>query len=884
MVDLVGDSVLALWVADDDQKIVDARRASLDAAMAMIAYSAEAADDRSQTPVRIGVSCGSVDLAMVGGLGDRWELLVVGPAMVAANQACTEAPTSGCRFGDDPGWAPLADAAAAEQTDDGWWVAYGRATSASGERGDADDSAARIQAMSWTAELRPVTVLFCSLVGTDDIAFVSIERIHRLTRVAQEAIVAHGGVIDNYRADDKGVSIVAAFGMLSGGPEAPVEQLSSGAAALHCILAAIDVRDALRDLGNDSAIGITTGKVRVGVRDADGRSRHMIYGNAVNFAARCMQACRNEILCDDATRGLTSDSISFFAPEARKLKGLDDAGQVFGVGGIRQERKSALISDTTPIAGRKEQRAAITAFIEADRETVSRVMIIEGGQGSGKTRMAGFAIETASRNNRQPLLCRAGLLGAKTPLFAWRDSLADLLRRRARVMDLTMAEAQRQLLLAVGGIEASISLISPLFGGAGTVFPPELGDTDAAGARTLRTAVVEALLGDLPRLIVFEDAHWLDDTSIQLARDLVRRCEDIRVIFVARSPVPPELAKVDKDAVRLDLPDLDREATAELATGLLGPFDKKHPFVDWLYSRSGGNPMFCRALVALLPADTMVEALRTPGAWRKTKADLDLADLPATIEGALLARFGNLPATQLGVLKAASVIGGSFTPDTLIALGAPAGREQIEADIAALTDCGILAPDANLAQRGWRFADELTREVVYASLPGQFLVELHRRAAAYIEQRSGRSRSGDAAQIAQHWLNADMPQRAYPALRRAGQEARKAGAYATAMGLWKTALDLLNNGKAGARNNGRLQAAVLNRDLAFVAWRLGEPETTISHCYASMKGLWPGAPETRAGGRSCSAGSHWGCSGRSPALGRARATQRGLPGCRIIFG
>lgn len=835
VVDQVGDSVLVLWVAEHGRTIEDVRHACLQGAKAMLDFSMASTNDETYLPLRIGVGSGTVELAMVGGLANRWELLVVGPAMLAAHQACTDVPTNACLFGGGDGWVELVDEFEATAKMDGWWIL--RSHSLANGAGSVARAVAAIDGVSWSAELRPVTVLFCSLVGGDEIAFVSNERIHKLTLVAQEAIAVHGGTVDNFRADDKGVSIVAAFGMHGG----------DAAAALNAILAAIDVRDSLRDLGTDSAIGIATGKVRVGIGDAKARTRHTLYGNAVNFAARCMQACRNEILCDEATRSITADSITYFAPEARKLKGLEDAGPVFGVGGIRQERKLALISDATPIAGRKAEKAAIVAFLEGEEAGLPKSMILEGVQGSGKSRMAAFAIEEATRRSRQPLLCRAGLLGMKTPLFAWRDPLADLLRRRARVMDLTLAEAERQLVLSVGGTQADIGLIASMFGRAAPSSLESEGDSDTSNARTLRTAMVAALLGDTPHLIVFEDAHWLDDTSIQLARDLTRVIASLRIMFVARTPVQPELTKVEANTVRLLLPDLDRSATADLAAGLLGPFDKKHPFVDWLFARSGGNPMFCRALVALMPNDIMAAALTAPGAWRKAQTQLDLGDMPATIEGALLARFGNLPATQLGVLKAASVIGGSFTPDTLISLGIPSGSEQIEADIAALVGAGILASDASLSRGGWRFADELTREVIYASLPGQLLVELHRRSAEYIERRSGFSRSGDAAQIAQHWLNADMPERAFSHLRRAGNEARLAGAYATAMGLWKTALQLLEAGKAGARGKGQFRRAVLNRDLAFVAWRLGEPETTINYCYASMAGLWPGAPETASG-------------------------------------
>jgi tetratricopeptide (TPR) repeat protein len=156
-----------------------------------------------------------------------------------------------------------------------------------------------------------------------------------------------------------------------------------------------------------------------------------------------------------------------------------------------------------------------------------------------------------------------------------------------------------------------------------------------------------------------------------------------------------------------------------------------------------------------------------------------------------------------------------------------------------LTTGGILMP----AGSEWRFADELTRSVVYDSLPRQLQRELHRRAAAHAVTLG----SSDPAQVAHHWLEADLPARAFTPLRRAGLQAKRAGAYGTAVSLWKTALDLLENGKLGPERTGKLRRATLHRDLAFASWRLGEPAQTIEHCYASLEGLWAGAPSTPAG-------------------------------------
>lgn len=842
VVDVIGDAIHALWIAENDAALDDARTASVAAARAMLAFAERTADDRDETPVRIGIASGKTDLAAVGGVGGRWERLAYGPAFFAAGEAVGRVPKSWCLIGGHPAWQAVAEAEGGEPEHPGWWLLKGDETATGGAV-----RSQTVDAMAWTAELRLVTVMFCRLVKADEMASVDAGRIHMLTRAAQEVVGLHGGLVDRVHADEKGVSMVVAFGIGTGSgtgtTAAPgVEPGIGGGSALHCVLAALDLKRALSETGVEPAIGIATGKVRVGVGANMRGSSHTLYGNAVNFAARCMQAARDEILCDAATHDGAAQAVRFFAPEARQLKGLDDGGHVYGVGGLREEREALGSAETAKIAGRADERARIAAFLE-DREAVrARSLVIEGEQGVGKSRLAAFAAEHAAELGMAPIFCRAGLLGTRTPLFAWRDQMATLLTRYAQALEITADAARLRL---AGGEPAQAMALAPLFGAGG--------ETDEAGdpqeARKLRAAVAAELIGDGPRLVVIGDAHWIDDTSLHLARDLLRALPDLQLLFVTRRPVPAGILKVTPGTIHMQLGNLDRGEVAELAAGMLGPFDPKHPFVDWLHMRSAGNPMFARALIELLPGDIMAGALSAPGAWRDAQARIERTDIPATIEGALLARFGNLPPTQLGILKAASVASTIFGPRLLTALGTPATAEEIDRDLDALTAAGILARAEDSTRPGWRFADELTREVIYNSLPRQLLKELHRRAAEYLASGAGRKGSGEAAQIAQHWLAADEPERAVSPLYRAGKEAQRVGAYAAAVSLWNNALTLIETGKAGARGNGRLRGAILHRDLAFAHGRLGEHSATIAHCYASLENLWPGAPTTPNGWR-----------------------------------
>lgn len=845
VVDFIGDAIHAIWIAGDERLLDDARASAARAAQAMLAYASATGDGPTATPIRIGLACGDVTLAVIGGRGGRWEQLTTGPGLHAASAAVNLSPTSCCRFGGDAAWEAIAATTNAEPQGDNWWLVR-PSESQAGDLPTRVGPSATIDALAWGAELRLITTMFCRLVSVSEMMLVSIDRVHRLVGAAQQIIEQHGGMVDKIHADDKGITVVVAFGIQTqpGDGARGVD----GGTAIRCVLAALDLRRALADLGTDAAIGIATGKVRVGVGDTDHGSCHTMYGHAVNFAARCMQACRDEILCDEATRDASAASVNFETTAGRTLKGLEGSGAIFVVGSIKETRDAVAFNDVSKIAGRRREQAAISVFLDSEATDRPRTLLLDGEDGSGKSRLASYATEQATRRKLDPIICRASLLGAKSPLSVWREPMGALLRRYARDTNQTLTEAQTALTLLVGGSATEVELIGSLFGREDMPLQAKDNDGDAANARRLRTAVAALLLGNNPRLVIFEDAHWLDDTSLALARDLLRALPDLQLMFFTRRPVPNSVVKAaGQQAIRLSLVNLDRRECGDLAKGLLGPFDAKHPFIDWLHARSGGNPLFCRALIALLPEDFAATALSAPGAWRKAKASLEAADMPATIEGALLVRFTSLPPSQLGLLKAASVIGDAFDPPMLTALGTPSSPEQIDLDLSALVESGILATADGNSIRKWRFAEQLTRDVIYNSLPKQLLTELHRRAAEYLERPGEAARKGETAQIAHHWLEGEVPARAFSPLRKAGVEAKQAGAYGTALTLWKTALDLLNNDQVGARGKGSYRRAILNRDLAFVSWRLGEPAQTIDYCYASLDGLWRGAPKSVTG-------------------------------------
>jgi class 3 adenylate cyclase len=843
VLDIVGDAIQAVWsVADDRDATVFAGWAGR-AALAMIAHVRDAdatvaagAED-AFLPVRIGLGAGPLTTLVMGDGTAEGDRLSWGPALIDAAQITGQAEIGGIVVHERA--RALFEAAFEGRRRDGCWDLLrarddddGAATSPTPSR--VSPMVADSAVAAWTAELRSATILFVRLFRVEETAQATPAQVRNRIALVRPAIAAQGGQLDKIHVDEKGMAAVFAFGL----PPAPTAD-----AALRAVGAAIDLRAEFKDYGIDVAIGIATGKVRAGMGSAYGDVHHTIYGGAANLAARCMQACRNEILTDSATRALAADAFAFLAPETHVLKGLGSNVTIYGVSDARERHEPVTLSDATPIAGRRDDIALVEAFVRGD--SGRRLFLLDGEVGVGKSRLAGHAAAFAAAQGQALLICRAGPLASRISLFAWRDPAASLLRDFARRQNLRLGDAQAALTEAAGETPALAPLTNPLFG-------RELGDTNAISdpegrprlARRLQAMVLGRLLGEAARLIVIDDAQWLDEASALLAADLIGLNPRLRILIVGRSPLASVTAIFGDEApTRHTLSPLDRHGTAELAASMLGAVDRQHPLIDWLHERARGNPLFSRELLRTLPADLLRGGLASPGAWRDAETELRDLDLPQTIEDAALTRLEARPLPQLGIVKAASVIGDSFTREALLALDLPVPEAALDETLAVLVRDALFVPEGS----GWRFAQALLREAVYDSLPDAIRTDLHRKAVTYFEGLALAKAGSASARIAYHWLEAGEPVRALAPLRRAGVEAARAGAYADSLNFFETALDIaLNNPEAQAIVK-PLRRAQLHFDVCNAHHILGDHHKAVAPALAGLAGLWPGAPKGRLG-------------------------------------
>jgi class 3 adenylate cyclase/tetratricopeptide (TPR) repeat protein len=731
-----GDALIAMWpVGDGDAADVITRVAAcgLDLLRGHHPYTLEDASLSLHAAVAVGLAA----VAECGGRRGRREVVVVGPAFAALGPALK---ASG------PGELVL-DAACADRVGERVIGARRPDGSLRAERVvrpppvrslddvDIDDDARRRlrayvpQAIlgrldaglgDWMAELRTVTVLFVAFPDLADGDAAAVRRLGLAMDAVQAEVYRYAGSIDKLLVDDKGASIVAAFGLPPLTHEDdPVRGALAGAA----------IHRALLDLGVAARVGVATGRVFAGPVGSPTRRQYTVLGPAVNRAAR-LSALADGVLTDDATWQAARTRVLFTELPPVTLKGIPEPVAVYRPS--RERRLPDAEADGSPMIGREPLLAALTARLDALTTGDGGGVLLVGEPGIGKSRVLRQVAADARIRGFRTYWGGGDPVLASVPWHLWSGVVEGLLADGGGEVAWP-PERPADLALLADVVDLSTEATSPLVG--------------EARADAIRRLLLEWLrdaaeaAGPHRLVLLLEDLHAADGASLELLRDVVAR--NLPILLVAtRRPLDPR----DPDDAwasgleRHVLDALDAEDAARLVASLMPSLD---PRLSARVAAAGdGNPLFLEELAASL-GDVVEE---TSGRLRIASDRPDQLPLPATLDGLLTSRTDRLDPTSQWILKAASVIGVGFDAGVLASL-IPQHRTDLERHLDGLVAEGLLirtAPDK------WRFRHALTREVTHEHLLFEHRRTLHGALADGYEATDDSSAPGWHARLAYH--------------------------------------------------------------------------------------------------------------------------------------
>jgi tetratricopeptide (TPR) repeat protein len=333
---------------------------------------------------------------------------------------------------------------------------------------------------------------------------------------------------------------------------------------------------------------------------------------------------------------------------------------------------------------------------------------------------------------------------------------------------------------------------------------PELGRIERASTPTglerhrLTVAfqhLFRAFTREAPVLLVLEDLHWADETSLELLLHLARELRDARVLILAtyrsdemhrRHPFLRTLAELQRERLVTDiaLKRLTPEETGELMRAAFAATDPNvtvsNEFRDAIYARSEGNPFFTEELMKALVESGGVFWREGDGWARKPIAELEI---PGTIREAVRARVEQLSDVARETLSAASVIGHRFSFEVLRDVTSTDER-ALETQIREFMEQQLVA-EASESEDEYAFRHALTREVIHDDLLVRERKRLHRAVAEALSKRKT-----PPAILAHHLLAAGENARAVPVLLEAGRLALRASAPREAVAHYERVLEI----------------------------------------------------------------------------------------------
>jgi DNA-binding SARP family transcriptional activator len=364
----------------------------------------------------------------------------------------------------------------------------------------------------------------------------------------------------------------------------------------------------------------------------------------------------------------------------------------------------------------------------------------------------------------------------------------------------------------------------------------------ASHSRMLREMLetLEAISQATPLVLVLEDLHWSDPSTIDLLDALARRTEQARLLVlgtfrpsdaVARQHPVNQLARSllgRGSCAEIGVGPLDSSAIADYATERLGA-GLAHEVARVLSERTGGHPLFVTTLLDSWLERGLLDA-RPP----------DLADLatgvPHTVRQLIVQTLEQLDAADRELLQAASVVGQEFSA---AAVAAATARAEIDVDVRcdALADASHFVvrageehwPDGTVGAR-YRFAHDLPREVLYAGLPATLRARAHGRIGRRLEAAYRAHPKEVAARVAEHFVLAGDAGRAAASLRLAAEQAFERLAHREALEHLITGLQMLERlpeGRERWSDEFALQSMLGAAQVAARGWSAVEAETAF---------------------------------------------------------
>jgi len=644
------------------------------------------------------------------------------------------------------------------------------------------------------AERRQLTVVFVDLVGSTALsAGLDPEEMREILRDYLDVVAIGIARFDGHVARFMGDGVLAYFGW-------PAAHEDDAERAVHAALHSIEAVGQLRAPHGEplaARAGIATGLVVVGDLIGEGVAQEQtVVGDPPNLAARLQALAEpSTVVVAPSTRQLLGKVFELVDLGPHLLKGIVEPVRAWRVRGPgramgRFEAREA-VAGVAPLVGRDEELTLLLRQWELARQGEGQVVLLSGEPGIGKSRLVHALRERLGAERPTSLRYQCSPYHTHSALWPVVEQLgraADLAR------DDTADEKLDKLEALLSAAVADVADIAPLFAELLAIPAQTRYAQLELAPQQKRQQAFRALLMQLeglaalgPVLIVLEDAHWVDPTTLELFDLAIERLQHLPVLLIVT--FRPEFRAPwigSAHASSLTLSNLSRQHAVALVENVTAGKPLPPEVSGEIVARTDGVPLFVEELTR-----TVLESglLRDAGGRYALAGPLPPLAIPVTLQDSLLARLDRLAPVR-EVAQIAACIGREFSYELLAAVAArpSEGLRQALVDLVA---AGLVLGHGAPPEAQYRFKHALVQEAAYGSLLRGRRQELHAQIARVIQERFLEIADAQPELVARHLTHAGLAAEAVAFWQKAGELAISRSALAEAVAHLTQALGVL---------------------------------------------------------------------------------------------
>ena len=618
-----------------------------------------------------------------------------------------------------------------------------------------------------TGELRQLTVLFCDMVGSTKLAYkFDPEMQQTILRAYEEACTTCVNRYEGYVFRTLGDGVVAFFGF----------PLAHESEAERAVRAALDIIEAMAQLQVPGAgrlqvrIGIASGIIVVasGERNA--------FGETMNLASRLQTVAKpGSVVVSDRVRRLAGGGFEYEDMGEKDLKGVTGPTRVYRVAGVSQAEsrfEAATQRVLTPIVGREAEIAALVdGWRKVQATKAGRAILLRGEAGIGKSRMISALRDRLRGEPYHIVVYQCSPFFMNSALYPLRTEIARALFLGGTIdvkaqLDTLQTVVVDRLGLPMEDMRFMAALLSlPYQERYGAILvSPKLAKEETTRV-LIDLARSQANKG--PTVILFEDVHWSDPTTLQLIERFVDVLSGIPTLLVITARPEFNSPWANHPIVTaMDLAKFTPAQSSSLIANVVGGRTLPSGLAAQIVAKTDGVPLFVEELTKTIleSGDLIVEGDHYAYAGPSTKVTI-----PETLRDSLMARLDRV-AVSKEIAQVGSVIGREFNYELI------AGLELMSEDSLAeglrhLTSSGLASCRGEIPKAMYKFSHGLVQDTAYGSLLKSRRKQLHGEIAHLLEERWPANRETAPELLAFHYDAAEQYQVAAPLWLRAGEAA-----------------------------------------------------------------------------------------------------------------